>query len=729
MVTRNVIRRLYRTTSIVSMALSPLLLASRAEAQDDPVIDRLIEEGFDEEVGDEERAERLEEMARRPLDLRRASAADLALIPGISPQSAQGIVAYLRLYELRSVDDLAAIPGFDTTLLPILRRLTTIGAESSLPITIASRTRAAHDLQRRRGYRDGVTRRVVRRDPASGDSLGVDTLPLGPSYRGSPLAFATRLLIERGSIGGGVLIEKDPGELLFYRDTLAFPTVSNGLVDPSGSDISSTARGGLGAFVSWHAYARSDLGTLLLGDFTTAYGQGLIYGDPFGGRKGMEPTRDPYNSGRGLRPYRSSGERYYFKGIGARIEPRGAPLGLHGDVWYSRRRLDGSVAITIGPNGEVSGTLGAIGEDGYLRTRSDLRTDDRIVERLVTGHLGGTIGTTSLAITATNGERSFTFDTGDHAAIPLESWSMGSISVDGEIGGTCLFGEIAALLDGGVAANLGVAGRLDRLDLTLSGRSYGSRFLTPYGIAFGESPSTARNEQGLYLGGRGRLARGLFLSFFGDIHHAPSATATTPFARSGIDGMIALDYAHGPSGVTVAARVTAEREGIAITATDELGRAYRTRGERNGLGGRVTIGWRPKGSPLDVGVRIERRGRRESSDSLTRVGDLLHLDLRWRPFERLRISGRLLLFAADDGILLYAFERDHPGRIGSATLSGEGGRRYLLIEWMPSDRVAISAKYGETWYADRTRIAEGGGEEIDGPTTGRMSLQVDYRIE
>lgn len=714
--------------SAISFAQSSSSLPSEMEEE----IERLLEELNQGEEPNPELLDLMEHYRDHPLQLRTATAEELLRLPGISPQTARRILEFIATENPQSMERLAEIDGLDQQTLAVLNLYTTLSEESVTAggrvFALQLRSRLVQDLNQRRGYTAPLYRIRTQRNPTTGDSLLLDTISLGTRYAGGPQGIFTRLLLEYGHYSGGIVFEKDPGESLFYRDTLNFSYENLEGTDPAHLREWNVRRG-LGAFLSVHAQAELRPGRLLLGDYTAEFGQGLLFGQSFAGRKGGAPTRDPYRSGNGLRPYRSSGEAGYFRGIALDLHPgEWLPRWLEGSLFLSRRMLDGTLTPFGTAAGDTVQSIHSIRNDGYLRTRSEIRGDNTLREDIAGLHSRLLLGNGSVGLTAYHGRYDLPVTGTLFGGKAVDNWSMGSIDGTYDFSAGKGFAELAVSDGGGVAGIAGAALRLPRADVTLSGRYYGTTFYSPHGVAFGESPANPHNEAGVYIGVRTRLFPRAFLSLYGDLYHIPEGNESIPFTVSGVDGMALFDYGVTPE-LDIGIRLRAERRGDAAPATDELGRDHTRAIDRTIAGGRWDIAWRPKGGTVEARFRLEEKIAVYSDLLPAAQGALTYIDFRWKPIPTLALGSRLLLFNAESfDVQLYEFEQDVPGRLTSVPLNGEGGRHYLLARWQVTASFSVAARYSQTWYIDRETIAAGSLQEIAGTAQSQLVMQIDWEM-
>jgi hypothetical protein len=391
-------------------------------------------------------------------------------------------------------------------------------------------------------------------------------------------------------------------------------------------------------------------------------------------------------------------------------------------AFASYRQLDASFDEDLDAQGET--VVSSLREDGYHRTRSEIRSSGNLSERLIGASLRYRSGGGSIGVTAYHARYSS----------PLQADASGGAfddavalaSVDGLYSaawGTA-YGEIARGTNGAVAAVGGIVSRIGPGEITLSGRWLPARFFTPHGSA----AAAAANERGVYAGLRTPLAAGLLLSAYFDIYHAPERSRSVPFPRMGSDGYLRLTYAPTRSiTLELGLRRASGRERLHLDDTLDRDRIRIL--ERTMTTGRLDAAYRAVGDRVELRGRLERCFVEIEQGAPARSGIMGFVDIRLRPLASLAIGTRLALFDVDDGdATIYELEQDLPGRMASIALAGEGRRFYLYLRWRPSAGLAVAAKYAETVYSDRTVISPGSPQQIEGPVGNTFALQLDLRF-
>ena len=91
----------------------------------------------------------------------------------------------------------------------------------------------------------------------------------------------------------------------------------------------------IAGYANWHS--RDDAVSIVVGDYTVAFGQGLVLSQPFGSRISSHAPWRVLRSKTGAKGYSGSYEAFAFRGVAFGIRPA---EGYSIDVFYSRRRFD-----------------------------------------------------------------------------------------------------------------------------------------------------------------------------------------------------------------------------------------------------------------------------------------------------------------------------------------------------------------------------------------------------
>ena len=661
-------------------------------------LQRVLDERPQNERSAAQAVERLTHLATNPTDVNRASAGDLAALPGLSPLLARRIVSYRTEQGLfSSLDGLTAVDGLSRTTLRDLRPFLIARPSSSSgdagagfgtalhDLEVDVLQRAARELDLGRGYADDTTR---------------------TTFQGPPGRLTTRLRVHHPRHGQLALaLDKDPGEPLRWRpdaQQYGFDHVAGNL----------TLR---------------DLGpveTLILGDYSAQFGQGVTLWRGFTIGKGRDPVSPLVRSGRGLVPFQSTSESRFFRGAAATVR---LPGSLTASAFASRRRRDATPRADEAD--AADGPIRNLSPGGLHRTASEQRRRNTLGITTTGGAL--TLRTGPLRIGAVGYRSTF-----DRPIVPPDDpFRRYAVSGTGtSMIGTyarllvedyTIFGEAARASTGELGGTLGATLDHDgRVQALLLGRYYPRSFPGLYNSAVGASGDT-QNEIGAYAGLQVQVTEDWRVGAYVDQYRFPWVRYTVPRPSRGIDTRVVIGYEPRPW-LSSSLQVQAERE--------EAGT------ERAGPGGRVLSAVRTEtrqsarweteyvfSDALTLRTRLQ-LSRFRAAGTAASYGVMVAQGFRVRPFASVSVDARVAVFDTDDyASRIYSYEHDLLYSFSVPAFYGEGHRSYVLLQYEPTSSLTIEAKYGVTWYP-RRRTLGSGLNATDGPASREVRLQVRWTL-
>lgn len=547
----------------------------------------------------------------------------------------------------------------ESALLDLLQTETGRGEVPHQPLRVQTRSRLSQKLQRSRGFAEG-------------------------RYLGSSIKSYQRLKFQQGEhIGGGIIVEKDPGESKLNDFTAGYFRVS-----------------GLGL-----------LSAVVLGDFIVEAGQGIALWRGYDFHKGANV---PVNKrARGIIPYASSDENAFLRGLAAEV--RLMDFSLSG--FYSRKLMSGAV--------DERGDVTSIYTSGYFRTEAERQKRNTFSETLIGGRIHyRPASALSLGITA------------------LRSRYSRSLSLSGErfvgyvvnvAAADYRFSLQTLQLFGEWGSSNGVVGGISGLQIlpargfnvVAAYRSYPFRFFNLHNLGFGERDGTS-NEEGWYMGISFRPFRRARLSAYFDVFRFPTPSSLKVFPGEGHEAFVQVEISP-VSRFSVLSRYRRKIVSEQQTKVDDDGRLLRLEDRKTTESIRLTLDY-----VLDGDARMRSRveylwlhlpvvDRREH-------GLLVYHDVVLRPAGRLWFNARVVVFRTDSfnsGIAEY--ERDLPGVVAAPILYGRGVRWYLLASYSITDSMQLGLKYSDLVREDVKTIGSG-LDELPTNKDNRISVQFDLKL-
>ncbi len=646
-------------------------------------------------------AERLTDLARHPLDVNHATAADLSVIPSLSPSLARRLVQYRKEHgPFSQIRAITAVEGIDARRLQSLRpylkaKRSSTGSNDGL---VASLNTLVSNLE------VNVLQRMTRRLDLG---RGFDDDSTRTTFRGSPVQATTRLRLQSGRRAQIALtLDKDAGEKLRWN-----PQTSWYGFDHAAGNV--TLR---------------DLGpveTLVLGNFTTQFGQGVALWQGLTLGKGRDPVSPLVRSGRGVAPFQSSSENHFFRGVAATLS---VTPSLRASAFVSRRQRDATLDSLNTSGAETEVVARTLSTGGRHRTAGERQGRNALGSTTVGGGLA--YQTPSFHVGASGYrsqfDRPFRPPDQPYRHFDLSGRRSSLLSAYGSafVGDYTLFGEVARTPAGRYAglagASLDHAGGVQAL---LLGRRFPPSFQGPYSSTVGESGSS-QNEIGVYTGLRVQVAENWQISAYVDQYRSPWLRFNVPRPSRGLDTRVVAEYEPRPW-LSSSVQVRADRAEAGTERPGPHGRSLAALSVER----RQTVRWQTEyafNETLTLRTRLQ--GSRVSAEGAASHGFFLSQGLRFTPLDGVRVDARLALFDTDDyDARIYAYEHDLLYSFSVPVLYGRGQRSYLLLQYAPTSAFTLEAKYGATWYPTRRTIGSG-QRATSGPRRREIRVQIRWSL-
>lgn len=676
-------------TGYLLLLYAPEVLSQQQDTVQTRVQEQLEQafEEFDEEDGrsGEDLIQFLEDLAANPVSLNTAGFDELLQIPGMNLKIAADIIEYRKTKPFEQKDELLKVSGIGRVTYNRISPYVTVDTGLSGLKEMYGRpeywlsgrrtefiSRFQQELQQQEGYKR----------PAENGG-----------YLGSPVKYYQRLKLSSRHLSINMTQEKDPGEPL---------------KNPAEFD-----------FTSGHIalLQNGKLKSLVIGDYSLGFGQGLALwtGASFG--KGREVIRTAGKNERGVRPYSSAQETDFYRGAAATY---GEKLEL--TAFYSNRKRTASVAGADSTRFPSS--------SGFHRTQNELDRRNNLGQLTYGGHLRWNTPAGFFGATAYRNEFSSYIVKAPSLSnkYDFEGKSNSVVSVDyrGLLGSVLLFGEAARSENGGTGVVAGLESPVgDRSSLVLHYRNYSRHFQSFMGTGFGESSSHPRNEEGFYVGFRHSPGRIVTLSAYADQFLFPAPRSGLTQSAGGLDvlGLVEADFSRAFSLYL-------------LLRSKTKGEEYR---QLNDRGLEETVLGRNKRSSarLEGAYQVSREVRLRSRVEFVRArkagktsenGFLIYQDIRFYPVPKLQIDARFTLFDTQSfDTRVYQFENDLLYVMSNTMLSGQGQRSYITVKYEAFKMLDIWLKYGVTFYEDVHTISSG-LSEIQGRKKNSLGLQARLRF-
>jgi hypothetical protein len=689
--------------SIILCFLLVIALAHTARGQEPPAleldIDKIIQSLLPITTDDTDYTdlyETLLQLHTHPLNLNTATRDELSALYILSDVQISALLDYrIKLGPLLSLYELQAVPAFDMATIYQLLPFVTVQAHA-LPLRDALKNPTQHFLMFR-------TSRLL--EQQKGFST-IDSLSRSITrYQGDPLYGYLRYRYARsGSYSLGISFEKDAGEKWWHwlpkKQIL-------------GAD-----------FTSLHAQIlnRGRFKNIIVGDFQLQAGQGLVFAAGFSLGKGTEVIRAAYRSTLGLKPYTSSVEANYFRGVAAtyRVSKQ-----ITVTTFYSLARKDASVDEVMNSSDDF--IISSLLLSGYHRTPSEREKQGIIPERNVGFHAHYQTASQAgqFGVTLLHTEYGHSLQKKDFPYNRFEFTGKANL-VTGMHGdyrwkNFLFFGEAARSRSGGLGSVGGlIAGLGKKLDFTLLVRYYAKDFHTFYGNAIAEATRPI-NESGNYWGLRFTPNRQWQISGFYDYFRFPWLKYQINAPSSGHDYLFHLLYKPNKR---FNAYTQYREKHKALNRTDvQTSMPYVEQTRRRTLAINLEYD-----VPLKYAIRTRLQyGDYSFENGLPSKGVTAVQDFTWRK-KKIELSARFAYFCTDNyDSRQYVYEKDVLYAFSIPAYYDTGTRHYLMVRYNWNKNMKVWLRWSQTRYTKLEAISSG-LNEIEGNKRSEVKMQWWYQF-
>jgi len=678
---------------VLIIGLIGLALITRAQVRSEIDLEDFAERRFqiqDDDINYEDLYESLLLYYTNPINLNRATRADLASLSILSPIQLNAFFNYIdKRGKLISLYELQAIPELDmATIRDLLPFVTVTETADGRPLPQRILTEENNYLLLRYS-RTLETEEGYRREDGSG-------------YQGDQNTLYGRFRVSHpDDFSLGITFEKDAGEAFAVKpDQKQY-----------GFD-----------FYSFHFLLENKgrMKTLATGDYQMQFGQGLVLGSGFGAGKGAETVNTIKRSTVGIRPYSSVLESGYFRGAATTLS-----FGqLEATVFGSTLLQDGNLR-TDSTYSNFEEFVNSIQATGFHRTQNELGGKNMLRE-ISTGFAldytmgpGLSIGATGLLSTFSrplhkkpNNYNQYEF-TGDQNL-------LGSLYASYNWQNFIFFSEVARSQSGGIGAVGGLLASLTpKLDFSWMVRNYDKNYHSFYGNAFSES-SRNINETGVYWGLMYKPSRKYQLAAYFDKFSFPWLKFRVDAPSEGYEYLGRFTYKPARS-VQMYAQFRQENKELSISSEDgNLSQLTQTIKQSYIFNIDYAIG-----RTFSFKSRVQ--GSNYEQEKIKTHGIALVQDVNLS-FWKMKLSSRFALFETEDfNNRQYLYERNVLYAFSIPAYNGTGFRSYLLLQYTASKSLSFWARYARFEYPDQDAVGSG-LQEVAGSTRSELRLMIRYKF-
>lgn len=630
----------------------------------------------------------LEHFKKHPLNLNEADATDLKEFFFLTSLQIDNLISYRNLLgKFLSIYELQSIPSWDITTI-----------KKILPyITIANAVSFNEDIKAR--LKNGDHNLLFRISEVPETSVGFDKTTSGTKYLGGKEKIFLRYRYQyKNLLQYGFAADKDAGEQ-FFKGAQKY-----------GFD-----------FYSFHLFARNvgKIKAIALGDFTVNMGQGLIQWQSLAFKKSADVMAIKRQSPI-LRPYNSSGEFYFHRGIGITVQQKN----IEATVFASIRKISANfVADTVNHEDFISSILNS----GYHRTQSEIDDRNNLQQLAFGGNVNFHKDNWHIGINEVYYNFSLPVQKRDEPynkyAISGKSWNNVSVEYSYTLNNFHFFGEAAADKNLSKAFLNGLLISLDpKVDLSILHRSICKQYLAVYGNAFTEN-TYPTNENGFYAGISIRPIAGWQLNMYADLYKFPWLKYLVDAPSSGKDFLAELTYTPDKQ-IEIYTRFRSETKQSNQTDNTTV---------TNYLVAIPKQSWRTQIN-YKVSKSIELRNRLEllwwnKNSSNAETGFLNYFDVLYHPLLRSYSGNVRFQYFETDGYdsRIYAYENDVLYSYSIPSFYNKGWRYYINFSCDIKKNLSVWFRWAQTIYSDK-KIIGSGLDEILGNKKSEIKLQIIWSL-
>lgn len=675
-------RRLLKHTTLLLLTSFPFF--ARAQTPDATLQIENIIESILEELGEETDAaliiEDLEEFTVNPLNINAATRDQLSRLHLLDDIQVQKLLDYLQEFgPALSVYELNTVDGFSPELLMKMEPFIWFGPVEEERRSVQEMLKyGRHELLARTLGTVQAPRGYKERDDG--------TTP----YEGNRARYYTRYRFQSGdNISAGITADKDPGEAFFAGS------------NKQGFD-----------FYSGHLSLKINpvIENVTVGDFVVRSGQGLVLWQGFATGKSLN-TLNISKTNQGVRPYTSTDENQFFRGVSTTLKLGDAALG----VFYSRKNRDGNRAFSD----SLENYFTSLQSSGYHRTQSEIE-DKNSVNDLNAGALASW-RFQNLKIGATLLYRKFDmpFIRSDQLYNRFRFTGKENLVAGADYlyskGKYQLFGEAAISKSKGKAVLQGATAHLhDRIQFSALFRHFDKNYHAMWANPFSEG-SSASNETGLYFGTRILPVKFVTLSAYSDVYRSEWINFTTVGPSTGWDVFTQADF-----------RFSRKVQFYLRYKNEEKEQKFRVEEKYEDLPeqfqkSRFHFQYNPS-EIFSLKTRLEHVFYKGLE---TEKGWMVFQDVQVAPVTiPLNLAVRLAYFNTESyNSRIYAYENDLLYTFAVPAFFGEGFRTYLNLKYKINEKTEIWFKLANTWQSGAESISSGYNE-----IAGNQKTEVKFQL-
>ncbi|MBI5325548.1 MAG: hypothetical protein HZB41_09825, partial [Ignavibacteriae bacterium] len=589
---------------------------------DESYLESILEK-ISAETGTSPLIDEIEKYIEKPLSLKSATVEELVQIPGFSTSMAQMILE-ITYYEDVTYDEIDERLNLTDEQIFMLKLCTSLEE----PSKIAKRRSVYIRLRNQNQFET---------------QSGFET----DSFKGSSINMYAKASLYYKNVSAGFLFDKDPGEQFITNFSTGF--ISGKLLNTN----------------------------YIMGDFYIENGMGSILWKSYGMRKGGDVVSPVMQIGSGIKPYRSSVDYNFFRGIALQSNwefSKNANLSTVFWLSFSPR------AANIDSSGNYATSIYS---KGYYRTENEIQKKNKLIEKSIGGNLELQLAKIKFGIS------SYLLDYSKEITSTAKNTFRGKSGFLTSAYSFLFFdnssysAEISRDANGYMSGKASAQYKFQNIEFAFHYRYFSTGFRSPYGYNLGESDAPA-NETGLYSGILMKITKKINLSLFADLYKNISSTENLPIPKKGIECFSEFEYAP-TSSTKIRMRVRNEYSKDNFKSDTSTYTSYTKNISRARLDYIQSILKKFRAYLRGEIVYTSFGGIKPNEK-----GFLAFADLSWQPVSALSFGGRATLFTTDSyDSAIWEFAPIAPGYCLTYPMYGKGMKFFLYGSYTPFDAVTL----------------------------------------
>ncbi|MBP1676585.1 MAG: hypothetical protein H6Q20_1144 [Bacteroidetes bacterium] len=677
-------KRIYLCIILLNLCMG---LAAQEEKPAE-TIERIIADIFEQYTAETEQSidyesfyNDLMELAQNPIAINTATKEELEKMPFLSALQVENILFYLYKFgQMHSIYELQLVDGLDMT---DVRRM--------LPfVTLGDAAAKENKLNLKNVLKYGKNDVFLRLDRDLEKKTGYETNDAGEKpYLGSSLYNSIKYKFRyKDRLALGVTLEKDAGEPFWTKKNKGYD------------------------FYSFHAQINNTglFKTIVLGDYSASFGQGLVFGSGFSVGKSSYVLNVAQRT-TGLKKYSSTDEINFFRGAGATFKYKKLDI----TAFYSAKKIDGDTA---------AGAFASVYRTGLHRTANELEKKHTVWQQSAGFNAGYMEKNLQIGFTAAYLKL-------DHKLEPDSAlynyfyfrgnrqFSLG-FNYRFRWNKFYFFGETASTGSKSVATINGCTfAPVSRVNLLMLFRYYSPSYDAYFSRAFSEG-SRVGNQRALYLATEVRPIKRWKISAYADNYKFLWPRYGTDIPSVGKDYLVLLEYAPRRD-ISMQWRIKTEKQQQNVSGSTTPLTSVTT-AEKSSARYQLSYSIGSFSFRNVIEGNMAREGLHPYSYGIMALQDLsytfrtipLKVDVRYHFFDAAVYDNRLYAYEKD---ILYAFS--------IPAFYGVGARYYLNMSYEINKQLTVWMKIAQTTYSDDREITGTGTEQI----RGNRSTDVRFLIK